>query len=338
MNIGSLDVWTPTIQELVRANLPAGFTIRFAASYDPAEQTAIVSEADVVLTGWAEVTGEMIRAAPRLRMIQKWGIGVDRIDLETARREGVVVAITAGGNADAVAEHAVMLMLAVYRRLPFVDRSVREGRWLFAEMRERCFALHGRTVGLLGFGSIGRLVARRLRGFDVHIVYFDPVRPDPAVEHELGASYRPFDELLRESDIVSLHLPGGPDNRNLIGADAFAAMKHGAVLINTARGELVDEDALCDALASGRLGGAGLDTFSSEPPSPDARLLRFDQVVLTPHTAGSVLDDVERVARHAFRNIVSVLHDGPIAEADVVVLPSQRSLPAPTRGPGDSSA
>ena len=327
MRISSLDVWTPKIQDEVAACLPDGFSIRFASSYEDGEQLRLATEADFLLVGWAEVSGAMIRNAAKLRMIQKWGIGVDRIDLEAAEQEGVIVAITDGANASVVAEHAVMLMLAVYRRLSLVDRALREGRWLFAEMRERCFQLRGKTVGLVGFGNIGRAVARKLAGFDVSVLYYDPLKAPPEVEQELSATPVPFQELLARSDIVSLHLPGGGANRHLIDRQALARMKSGAVLVNTARGDVVDEVALCDALRSGHIMGAGLDVYEPEPPIPGSVLPSFDQVVMTPHTAGSVLDNVGNVARHAFGNMVKVLRGEDLAAADAVVLPRRRRVP-----------
>ena len=321
VHVSSLDVWTPTIQGEVRRALPAEWTLRFAASYDPAEQAALASAADVILAGWAQVTEAMMRAAPRLRMIQKWGVGVDRIDLDAARGLGIAVAVTAGGNAHPVAEHAIMLMLAVYRRLSLVDRAMREGRWLFAEMRERCLQIRHKTVGLVGFGNIGRAVARKLAGFEATILYADPVAASAEVERALGVTRVRLDELLARSDIVSLHLPGGGANRHLIDAAALARMRTGAVLVNTARGDIVDEAALVEALRSGALMGAGLDVYEPEPPEKGAALVGFDQVVLTPHTAGSVLDNVAAVARHAFGNIEKVLRGQALAAADLVVAP-----------------
>lgn len=321
--ISCLDVWTPAIRDLVRGALPKDFVIRFAESYEPAEQVRLVAEAEFVLAGWAEVTGVMMEAAPRLRMIQKFGIGVDRIDLAAAERNGIVVAITAGGNASTVAEHAVMLMLAVFRRLSYVDRGMREGRWLYAGMRERCFQLRDKRVGLVGFGHIGRMVARKLAGFEVELVYCDPVPAEPEVEAKLAARRVSMDELLATCDVVSLHCPGGAPNTGLVGARELAAMKPGAILINTARGDLVDEAALADALQSGHLMGAGLDVYEPEPPAPGSRLAALDQVVLTPHTAGSVLDNVENVARHAFGNMERVLRGEALRPADVVVWPQR---------------
>jgi phosphoglycerate dehydrogenase-like enzyme len=321
MRIASLDVWTPRIQDIVREALPRGYDIAFASSYARDEQLALAHGADAILAGWAEVDGEMIRSAPGLRVIQKWGIGVDRIDLHTAAAEGVAVAIAAGCNASPVAEHTIMLMLSVYRRLSEVDRSMRDGRWIFSEMRERCYSLRGKTVGLVGLGNIGRSVARKLSGFEVDVTYYDPRRPEASVESALGATFVPMDRLLAESDVISLHLPGGAENRHLFGAKAFSRLKRGAILINTARGDLVDEDALCDAVESGHLMGAGLDVYEPEPPVPGSRLTRFDQVVLTPHTAGSVIDNVEHVAAHVFGNIDAILNGRPISAADRVVTP-----------------
>jgi D-3-phosphoglycerate dehydrogenase len=319
MRIASLDVWTARVQEIVRDGLLPGYSIDFAATYDPSEQTALVAAADAVLTGWTAVTGDMIRTAPRLKVIQKWGIGVDRIDLKAAAEAGVTVAIAAGSNANPVAEHTVMLMLAVYRRLTEVDRSMRDGRWIFEQMRERCYSLRGKTVGLVGFGNIGQTVARKLSGFEVNVTYHDPIRAGPARDEPLAATWVPFETLLETSDIVSLHRPGGTDNKPLIDAAALARMKPGAILINTARGDLIDESALCHALAEGHLMGAGLDVYAEEPPQPHGPLTQFEQVVLTPHTAGSVIDNVAHVAAHVFGNIDSILHGRPIAEADRIV-------------------
>lgn len=326
MKIASLDVWTQRIRDIVRDALPPGYRIDFASSYERAEQMALATGADVILAGWAEVDAEMIRAAPRLRVIQKWGIGTDRIDVATAATEGVGVAIAAGCNASPVAEHTIMLMLSVYRRLSEVDRSMRDGRWIFAEMRERCYSLRGKTIGLVGFGNIGRSVARKLAGFETHVTYVDPRRPDASVDRDLQATFVPFDRLLAESDIVSLHLPGGAENRHLFDANAFARMKSGSVFINTARGDLVVEEALCDALATGHIMGAGLDVFEPEPPAPGMRLAGFPQVVLTPHTAGSVIDNVAHVAAHVFGNIDALLNARPIPPADLVVPPGDGRL------------
>lgn len=317
--IACLDVWAPAVREVVRRNAPQGFALEFAQSYEPEHQLDLAARADVLLPGWAAVTEPMLARAGRLRMIQKWGIGVDRIDVEAVRRRGIPLAITAGSNAGPVAELAIALMLAVYRRIPYVDRAMRQGEWPKAEMRETCFQLADKTVGIVGFGNIGRMLARRLRGFDVQVLYFDARRADPATEERLNARFVQLRELLAASDIVSLHAPATPQTERMIDAAAIAGMKDGAILVNTARGELVDEGALYDALRSGKLRGAGLDAFRQEPPPAGHPLLSLEQVVVTPHAGGGVFDNVENVARHAFANITRLLRGEALAAADVIV-------------------
>ena len=269
VRVACMDVWAPAVREVVRHAAPPELALRFADTYDAAEQMALAADADILLPGFAPVTATMLAHAPQVRMIHKWGIGIDAIDLEAVRRHGVALAITTGANAGPVAELAIALMLAVYRRIPYVNRALREGRWPTPEMRETCYQITGKTVGLVGFGHIGRMLARRLGGFDAQVVYFDTRRADPATEQALQVRAVTLEELLAVSDIVSLHAPLVPQTAHMINARTIAAMKDGAVLINTARGGLVDEAALFDALASGKLRGAGLDAF--DPRATAAR-------------------------------------------------------------------
>lgn len=317
--VACLDVWAPKVREVVRRTAPPELDLTFAQSYDAAEQLGLVENAEFLLPGWAAVTEPMLQHAKKLRMIQKWGIGVDRIDVDAARRLSIPLAITAGSNAGPVAELAIALMLAIYRRVPYVDRAMRLGQWPKTEMRETCFQIAGKTVGLIGFGNIGRMVARRLSGFDARVIYFDARPADRDAELAVDATYAPLGELLQQSDIVSLHAPLTPETSRMINAASIASMKDAAVLINTARGELVDEQALYAALVSGKLRGAGLDAFDPEPPRADNPLLALDQVVVTPHAGGGVFDNVETVARHALGNIVRYLRGEPLAPADVVI-------------------
>ena len=319
--VACLDVWAPAVREVVRQAAPPELVLHFADSYDAPEQLALSAQADILLPGFAAVTADMLARSPRVRMIHKWGIGIDAIDLDAVRRHGVALAITTGANAGPVAELAIALMLAVYRRIPYVTRAMREGRWPTPEMRETCYQITGKTVGLVGFGHIGRMLARRLRGFDAQVLYFDTRPADAGTEQELQARYVPMDELLARSDILSLHAPLVPQTAHLINARTIAAMKDGAVLINTARGGLVDEVALYQALVGGKLRGAGLDAFDPEPPAPDSPLLSLDQVVVTPHAGGGVFDNVAPVARHAFGNILRFLRGEPIPAADLVIAP-----------------
>jgi len=316
--IACLDVWAPTVRELVTAQAPANFSLAFADTYDRQEQLGLAAEADFIVTGTAPVDAQMIAAGKRLKFIQKWGVGVDKIDVEAAARAGVPVAIAAGCNAAPVAELAVLLMLAVYRRLPRIDGKLRQGVWMRTEMRGVSRQVGGKTVGLQGFGNIARMVNQRLKGFGVEVLYNSRSRLDRAAEQELGVSYVSQDELLARSDIVSLHMPLTADTRNFINDMSIARMKDGAVLINTARGGLVDEDALYRALQSGKLDGAGLDVFGEEPPQPDHPLLQLGQVALTPHVGGGVIDNVANVARHCFGNIQTLIGGGQLAREDRV--------------------
>ena len=317
--IGCLDVFAPAVQAAIRGVAPPEFQIRFATTYEAGEQLELTVNADFLLVGGATLSGAMIEQAKRLKFIQKWGIGVDKIDVAAARAAAIPVAITAGANAGPVAELAVALMLAVYRRIPFADRKLREGVWLKPEMRSWCYQLDGKTIGLLGFGAISRMVAHRLRGFDARIIYFDINRADRVTERSLQATYVSFDDLLRRSDILSIHVPLTQSTRHLINQQAIEKMREGAVVINTARGGIVDENALCDALESGKLRGAGLDAFEVEPLSPTSRLAKLDRVVLTPHAGGGVFDNVPNVAEHALGNIGKFLRGEPLSPADVVV-------------------
>jgi D-3-phosphoglycerate dehydrogenase len=318
--VACLDVWAPNVRQVVRDNAPPEFELRFADSYDEAEQLGLVRGCDLILVGGATLSAAMIEAAlPRLKFIQKWGIGVDKIDVAAARRLGVPLAITGGANAVPVAELAVALMLAVYRRIPYADRKTRAGEWIKPQMRGMCYMIDGKTVGLLGFGAIARMVARRLAGFDCKVVYFDVNRADHITERALGARWVPFEELLATSDILSVHVPLTQHTANIIDAAAIARMKDGAIIVNTARGGIIDEVALHAALVSGKLRGAGIDTFAEEPPPPDHPLLALDTVVATPHAGGGVFDNVDNVAKHAIGNMLKVLAGAPLAAQDVVV-------------------
>ncbi|HKD76067.1 MAG TPA: NAD(P)-dependent oxidoreductase, partial [Ktedonobacterales bacterium] len=238
------------VRDEIRSELPAGFSIEFAETTERREHLAMIADAEFILTTIV-VDAEMIRAALKLRLLHKWGIGVDKFDLDAARAAGVPVAITFGANAGAVSEHVLMLMLATYRRLRLADSKLREGVWLRPQLRAQCYQLSGKTVGLLGFGNVARMVAHRLAGFEVEIIYSDIRRADMATEKATRARRVSFDELLGRSDVLSIHVPLTPATKGLVGAGTIARMKAGAIIINAARGGLVDEAALYDALVGG---------------------------------------------------------------------------------------
>jgi phosphoglycerate dehydrogenase-like enzyme len=309
-------VFDPVAQEIVRRVAPPHLSLSFAEW--PEHMTDDMLATCDVIMGVAAVTDDMMGRAPHLRMIQKWGAGYDQIDVKAAERRGIAVAITAGVNANTIAEHAIMLMMAVLRRLVVADRAFREGRWIPHELRPQSKRLYGKTVGIVGFGNIGRAVARQLQGFNTRTLFYSRTKPVDAALPP-GATYVPFEQLLAESDVITLHCPGGGANRDLINKDTLARMKPGAVLINTARGNLVVEDDLVDALESGHLSGAGLDVFAEEPLRPQSRLRGLQNVVLTPHAAGSIMDDIALMAGHAFENIMAFLRGDPIRPADLIV-------------------
>lgn len=311
----------PEAQELIAEVAPPEFDLSF--SVDTTEGAHhLIREADFCLVTTA-ITEKLLQESPKLRLVHKWGIGVDKIDLVAAEKEGVPVAITAGSNAGAVAEHAIMLILAAIRRLSQADRSMRRHEWIYTELRPLCRKLSGKTVGILGFGNIGKAVAQRLQGFEVEIIYHDPYRASPEMEEKYNARYVSFDDLIAESDILTLHCPGGASNHHIINADTFARMKPNSFLVNCARGDVVDEEALVAALQSGKLLAAGLDAFEPEPLSPTSKLTTLENVTLTPHTAGSVLDNVSAVAEHAFRNMLRTIRGEAIPRSDVVVAPAK---------------
>ena len=323
--VAYLTPMTPEVQKAIAACAVPGQDIHFASTNERSEHESLVRDADFIVSAGSVVDAALIRSAKKLRFIQKWGIGVDKIDLAYCREHGIPVAITAGGSSRPVAEHALALMLAVYRRLPMADHQVRHGIWKPAALRTICRQITGRTVGLLGFGGIARLLAHRLRGFDVDILYYDLMRADAVTEAGFGAKYVSFDELLARSDILSLHVPLTDSSRKLINADSIARMKDGAIIINTARGEIIDEEALYVALKSGKLDGAGLDTPVQEPMPTDHPLLTLDQVVVTPHSAGSVFDNIPNIAGHVFDNIARFERGEPLPPADIIVPPRSPS-------------
>ena len=279
------------------------------AADNPSPQHLLECVGDVVgmLVRTSPVPAELIEAAPHLRVIARHGVGVDNIDVAAATRRNVIVAYTPTANTTSVAEHTLVLMGALAKQLLTYDRATRTGGW---EIRDsnRAVDLGGKTLGLVGLGRIGREVARRARAaFDMTVLGYDPYL-DAATVEALGV--RPaasLDELLREADVVSIHVPLTDATRHLIGAAEMARMKPTAFLINTSRGPVVDEAALVEALRSGRIAGAGLDVFAEEPPPASHPLFDLPNVILTPHSAALTAECVVRMALGAAQAIVDVL-------------------------------
>ena len=269
-------LFAPMLEAEVRAIAdelrPAGFAFR---NVSHAELPDALGDADYLCGFIGPIATDVLvnAAAGRLKLVQLMSAGYDRFNLDGARAARLPVAVNGGANAISVAEHAVMLMLMTLKQVHALDAAVRDGRWRDAGAG-RIHELHTATVGIVGMGRIGQEVAQRLAGWNAQLVYFDPMRLSAEREQQLGVRFVALDDLLRMSDAVTIHVPLNERTRNLIDAESLSLMKPSAVLVNTARGGLVDEDALAQALREGRILGAGLDVLSQEPPPPDHPLLR----------------------------------------------------------------
>lgn len=275
----------------------------------PSEETLVDivkrEQPGVIVVRQGAITEAVIRAGlPTLRLIAKHGVGVDSIDVAAATSCGVPVSYTVGANAQSVAEHAFALMFAVARGITLLDRRVHEGHW--DKIGSVGFELAGRSLGLVGFGTIARLLAGMAGALGMRISIFDPYAPaDLGIA---GASrVADLDTLLTDSHVLSLHCPLTPETRDLIGATELARMRPGAILINTARGGLIDENALAVALQEGRLAGAGIDTFSAEPPNRDNPLFAAPNLIATPHVGANTLEAKDRVGTTAMRQALDAL-------------------------------
>ncbi len=290
----------PRLQARFAALRADGFDIAPCPEADAAGLDALLPEAEVLLHVLKPASAAMIARAPQLRLIQKIGVGVNTIDLAAARARGIAVANMPGTNTPAVAEAALLLMLAALRNIAGLDRACRAGRGWEAgpALQERAGELRGRIVGLVGAGMVPQALVPMLHGFGALPVYWS------RAEHpELGIARLALDELLATVDIVSLHLPLVPETERLIDGAALARMKPGAILINTARGGLVDEAALVVALTSGALRAAGLDVFAEEPVPPDNPLLALENVALMPHVAWLTPETLGRSLDVALENM-----------------------------------
>ena len=234
----------------------------------------------IIVRSATKVRKELIDAAKNLKVIGRAGVGLDNIDVEYARSKGIKVINTPGATSISVAELTIGLILAVMRKIAYADRETRKGAW----PKKKCkgIEMYGKTMGIVGIGRIGREVAKRAKAFGMRVIYYDVYRPSEEQERELGVEYRELEELLSEADVVSLHLPLTPETKHLINGERIAKMKDGAILINAARGGIVDEEALYEALKSGKLYGAALDVYENEPLR-ESKLFELDNVVLTPH-------------------------------------------------------
>lgn len=317
MSIGPVAVLEPITGE-AQARIKAiceGFELRFPKSGAPEDFTEIIGGAKYVVTRGLRFPPEVLDKANALELIHQWGTGVDGIPLDKARDKGVKVARSPGINAPTVAEGTIALMLATLRRLPQVHADFRSGQWDMPDLWKQSRDLGSCTVGLIGMGAIAQEVVKRLRGFSCDVIYTRASGPYP----DLDLRFVDLPQLLAEADIVSLHLPLTETSRHLIDAKAIARMKPSAILINTARGGVVDEEALIAALREGRLGAAGLDVFDTEPADPDNPLLGLDNTVTLPHVAARTLDNFDRMVSHWAASIRAHAEGRQIDPACIVI-------------------
>lgn len=282
-----------------------------AAEQDAEARRLAFSHADAVIVRNVAIDASLMDSCPRLKIISKHGAGVDNIDIAAATARGIVVANVPGGNADAVAEGTVALMLATLRRVPEVHGLVIAGQYS-ARWRLQYGQLWERTLGLVGIGNIGARVAKICaHGFRMRVLAYDPGLSASDIKERGAQKVGDLKTLLAASDVVSLHVPMTAASFHLIGAAELRAMKPTAILVNAARGPLVDETALAEALQTGRIGGAGLDVFEVEPPSPDNPILNAPNTVLSPHTTGSTVEAARHLAVSSAEIVVAVMAGHP---------------------------
>lgn len=274
--------------EKLRMKLPEE-TFELAA-VDSMEVYERMTDAEIMILRIFKAPKEMIERNPNLKMILRWGAGFDSVDIEAAAEQGVLVTNTPGANANAVSELAVMLMMAVGRKLLCHTKSLSEGVWSKNTYLNDSFCLNQKLVGIIGAGNIGRQVAEKVQAFGAKVQYYDAFRLSPEMEENCGMSYVSFEQLLEISDIITLHIPLTDSTHHLLGAEEIRKMKNKAILINTARGGLVDDHALAEAVNSGKLAGAGLDGVEHEPLNHDDELLANPNIIVTPHIGGGTAD------------------------------------------------
>lgn len=302
----------------LRAFLPTGWQIDTAASRSAADQIAALQGAAFAITGDVPVTAEMM-AVPGLRAIHKWGVGYDNIDLDAARNHGVRVFRTTGSNATAVAETTLGLILSVNRNLVRGHVGIREGHWRKGELSPTSMTLSGKTVGIIGMGYIGTALARLLRGFGCTLLYHKRTPLTETQEAETGATYAPLKDLLQVSDVVTLNCELNAATQNMIDAAALALMKPDAVLVNAARGGIMVEADLADAIKAGRLRGAAVDVFAIEPILPDNPLIGLDRVILTPHVGAISADTFAPTVTRMMANLSAVENGTEPRGIDILV-------------------
>ena len=305
--IGLVGIYFPGAYEALHANVPEGFELVDALS---PEAYGNLADCEYLISR-LDIDPDIIHHTPRVRFWQRWGAGFDHVDLAAWGARGIPIATCPGVNAGIVAELAIMLMLAGYRNLLQINRDLRAGHWPRTEYFGRSFMIRGKTVGILGLGHIGKRVAALVSAFGANVIYYDIVRMHEQ-EAQFGYRFVDMETLLRESDIFTIHCPLDETTRGMIGAAELAKMKPSCMLINTARGPIVQEDALVEALRNGTIATAGLDTYEREPLPPEHPLLTLPNVVASAHAGGNTKDNDINMVNYIYHNIVAFDQGRPL--------------------------
>ena len=293
------------VYEIIREEVPSGFELVTLAEDSDDEREAKLTDCEVVIVAARPMTRKFVEAAPELRLIHHQGVGYqDTVDVEALKERRITLALTPAGTSVGVAEHTLLLTLAVCKRLPFADRELRQGRWHINSLRPFSFEVCGRSVGYVGMGRIGQETAARFKAFGTRGLYYDPYAELTSQrEKELGLHRADFKDLLAAADIITLHVPSGEATYHMIDEAALQLVKPSVIIINTARGTVIDEAALYRALQEKRVAGAGLDVFEEEPFRPQNPLAALPNVVLTPHISAGTRDALKTKMRSLFKNV-----------------------------------
>lgn len=299
----------PELRQVVVDKALPGMDVTAApADMDDDEKIELVRDADFIMLFPGKISDRVLQAAKKCKLLQLLSAGYDEMNLPLAQDLGIAVANNGGANRVAVAEHTMMLMIACHRRLMTYANDVKAGLWKQEQNRKiDVFELEGKTLGIIGMGNIGQQVAKRSRAFDMELQYFDKYHPlPPTQEDALGLQAVALEDLLKTSDVVTLHVPLTKETYGMIGESELSLMKPSSVIINTSRGGVINEAALTQALAAGTIAAAGMDVMEHEPPDPNDPLLKLDNLIITPHTAGPTLESIPKRAANSFENIQRV--------------------------------
>ncbi len=314
-----LDPVVPATFEKLHSLLPAGYSLEPATARGDAHLTAIIADADYAIAGQVGVSAAVFAAASRLKLLHKWGVGVDNIDLDAARAHGVKVARTTGSNATPVAEFAVGLITAALRHLAYGHAELKKGIWRGFPLPQDSLTISGKTVGIIGFGAIGQRLARLLAGYECRILYAKRNPLSAEQERAMGVTHAGIPELLAQSDIVSLNCPLTAETAGLIDRRALSTMKRTAVLVNVARGGIVREDDLVWALENRIIHAAAIDVYEVEPLPAWSPLLRLDNLVATPHLAALAADHFAPTVLRMYANFERTSRGEAIPADELVV-------------------